>query len=136
MALESLPRRRPWRRHSKAFHLLEPAACRLHQLVPPTGILRDHQVRKVDSRSVSQMRFAVSQGERVDRDGAFIPRMRDAGRAFARQRVMGAQGGRYATARRRVRGRVHGTFAQHFGSDTEAASQIRHIVAVFGTASL
>ena len=47
-------------------------------------------------------------GERVDRDGAFISRMRDAGRAFARRRVKDGQGASPATARRRVRGQLHG----------------------------
>jgi tRNA U34 5-methylaminomethyl-2-thiouridine-forming methyltransferase MnmC len=42
-------------------------------------------------------------GERVERDGAFTSPSSD-GRAFARRRVMDAQGVQPATARRRVRG--------------------------------
>ncbi len=46
--------------------------------------------------------FALSQRERVARDPDALHR--DAGRAFARRRVMDTQGTQPATARRRVRG--------------------------------
>jgi hypothetical protein len=47
MALKSLPLRWPWRRRSQALHVLEPAAHRSQQILPPTRIFWDHQVCKV-----------------------------------------------------------------------------------------